>query len=124
MYWFLLNFLVDVVCCLHGVTVLLQSQLFEIQISVENSSFTPVSSKIGRCLDPSDRGFIMEGRVYFQCIAHPVELVFSLLNCCKLKEYTGTFLYWGTGFCLLAVPLCVTPSLECVSFYIPFSLLI
>lgn len=72
MYWFLLNFLVDVVCCLHGVTVLSQSQFFEIEIFVENSSFTPVSSELGRSLNPSDRGFIIEGRgaVYFQCIAH------------------------------------------------------
>lgn len=48
MYWFPLKLVVDVVCCVHSVTVLSQSQLLEIHISVGNSSFTPVSSEIGK----------------------------------------------------------------------------
>lgn len=48
MYWFPLSLVVDVVCCLCSVTVLSESQLFEIGISVENSTFTPVFSELGR----------------------------------------------------------------------------
>lgn len=62
------------------------------------------------------------GVVNFKCIAQPVEFVCSVLACCNLRECTGTFLNRGREFCLLAVPLRVTPSLQCVSFYIPFFL--
>lgn len=96
-----------------------------IQISIENSSFIPVSSELGRWLNPRDkRPSVTEGRgiVKFRCVVQPVEFVCSLLAFCKVGKCAGTFLNRRREFSLLAVLLCVPPSLQCVSFYIPFFL--
>lgn len=105
---FRLTWLLMLYVVVHSVIVLSQSQLLEIHISVGNSSFTPVSSEIGKWLNPGDRGLrSLKAEVYLTS-----NVLLSLLNLSVHYQPALSYrsvqvpLKRGREFDLLAVLLC------------------